>query len=107
MFSCYGGYFYFGDTCRCVWVVGVAVVNLCTGPQVIPALVESVYIDSDLSIFLEDLLRVFVGVEGVHEDKGNICFIGFIQILQLQKYQITLIDRVCYLIYFIYVQSLK
>lgn len=51
----------------------------------IPALVESVYLDSVVSVFLQDLLSVFVRIERVHEHQWNISIICFIQVLQRPK----------------------
>ena len=51
------------------------------GPE-LPALVESVYLDAVMSVLLQNLLGVLVCVEGVHENKRNICVVGLVQMLR-------------------------
>lgn len=48
----------------------------------LPALVEGVYLDAVVCVFLQDLLRVFVRVEGVHEYQGHVCVVGLVEVLQ-------------------------
>lgn len=50
-----------------------------------PALVKGVYLDSVVCVLLQDLLCVFICVEGVHEDQRNICVVGLIQVLRKHK----------------------
>ncbi len=59
----------------------------------IPALVESVYLDSVVSVFLQDLLSVFIRIERVHEHQWNISIICFIQVLQRPKRKKYLIKK--------------
>lgn len=47
-----------------------------------PALVEGVNLDTVVCVLLQDLLGVFIRVEGVHEDQGNVCVVRFVQVLQ-------------------------
>ncbi len=46
-----------------------------------PALVEGVYLDAVVCVLLQDLLRVFVCVEGVHEDQRHVCVVRLVQVL--------------------------
>lgn len=56
---------------------------VCAGMgAVIPALVESVYLDSVMRVFLQDLLSVFIRIERVHEHQWNIGIVCFIQVLE-------------------------
>ena len=48
----------------------------------VPALVEGVYVDAVVFVFLQDLLRVLVRVEGVHEDQRNVGVKRFVQMLK-------------------------
>lgn len=47
-----------------------------------PALVEGVYLDAVVCVLLQDLLRVFIRVEGVHEHQWYVCVVGLVQMLQ-------------------------
>ena len=40
------------------------------------------YLDAVVCIFLQDLLRVFVRVEGVHEHQGHVCVVSLVKVLQ-------------------------
>lgn len=46
-----------------------------------PALVKGVYLDTVVRVLLQDLLRVFICVEGVHEDQGHVCVVSLVQVL--------------------------
>lgn len=48
----------------------------------VPALVEGVYFDTVVSVFLQDLLGVFISVKAVHQDQRDVSVVGFIQMLQ-------------------------
>lgn len=49
-------------------------VCVCTAP----ALIESVDFDLVVFVFLQDLLCILVGVEGVHEYKRHVSIKGFV-----------------------------
>ena len=46
-----------------------------------PALVKGVYLDSVVCVLLQDFLCVFICVEGVHEDQGDVCVVRPVQVL--------------------------
>lgn len=46
-----------------------------------PALVKGVYLDAVVCVLLQDLLCVFICVEGVHEDQGHIRVVSLVQVL--------------------------
>lgn len=46
-----------------------------------PALVESVYLDTVVCVLLQCLLCIFVCVERVHEDQGDVCVVRLVQVL--------------------------
>ena len=47
-----------------------------------PALIERVNLDPVVCVFLQDLLGIFVCVEGVHEDQRDISVVGLVQVLR-------------------------
>lgn len=51
----------------------------------VPALVEGVYLDPVVCVFLQDLPGVLVGVERVHEDQRDVRVVRLIQVLE-EKY---------------------
>lgn len=53
----------------------------CFQHVVPPALVKGVYLDAVVCVLLQDLLGVFVCVEGVHEDQGHIGVVRLVQVL--------------------------
>ena len=50
--------------------------------HLVPALVKGVYLDTVVCVLLQDLLRIFICVEGVHEHQWYICVVGLVQMLQ-------------------------
>lgn len=58
--------------CRCL---------TCFQHVVPPALVKGVYLDAMVCVLLQDLLGVFVCVEGVHEDQGHVGVVRLVQVL--------------------------
>ena len=55
---------------------------VCVCVCVLPALVEGVDVDLVVFVLLQDLLGVFVGVEGVHEDERHVGVERFVQVLK-------------------------
>lgn len=51
---------------------------VCVRARTVPALIESVDFDLVVFVFLQDLLCILVGVEGVHEYKRHISIKGFV-----------------------------
>lgn len=54
---------------------------MCFQHIVPPALVKGVYLDAVVCVLLQDLLGVFVCVEGVHEDQGHVGVVRLVQVL--------------------------
>lgn len=54
----------------------------CFQHVVPPALVKGVYLDAVVCVLLQDLLGVFVRVEGVHEDQGHVGVVRLVQVLE-------------------------
>lgn len=50
--------------------------------RLLPALVKGVYLDTVVCVLLQDLLGIFICVEGVHEHQGYVCVVGLVQMLQ-------------------------
>ena len=51
------------------------------------------YLDTVVCVFLQDLLGVFIRVEGVHKDQRNVCVVGLVQVLR-ENNRITIKDLV-------------
>ena len=51
----------------------------------IPRLVEGHDVDVVALVFLDDVLGVIVGIEGVHENKGNIDVVGAVEVFDLSN----------------------
>lgn len=73
---------------RKVWFRRYKEDELCcwtsSSPQqrLLPALVKGVYLDTVVCVLLQDLLGIFIRVEGVHEHQWYICVVGLVQMLQ-------------------------
>lgn len=52
--------------------------SVCVCVRTAPALIESVDFDLVVFVFLQDLLCILVGVEGVHEYKRHVSIKGFV-----------------------------
>lgn len=59
-----------------IWHVHIAL-SVC-----VPALVEGVDLDAVMCVLLQDLLGVFICVEGIHEHQWHVCIIRLIQMLK-------------------------
>lgn len=57
----------------------------CFQHVVPPALVKGVYLDAVVCVLLQNLLGVFVCVEGVHEDQGHVSVVRLVQVLQEKR----------------------
>ena len=50
-----------------------------------PALVEGVDLDTVVRVFLQDLICVFICVEGVHQDQGHVGIKSLVQVLRRRR----------------------